>query len=454
MNFITFNFMNFLFTHTPLFYFIQSFWRDEAFSILLAQQPLSVIFQKTSVEPPVYYLLLHFWIKLFGTSEIAARSLSFIGFALATIVVIEWAHILFKNHWLSKYTPLLFFLNPMLLYYAFEVRAYGWYIFFATLSLFAYDQKKWRLYRIAVILGIYTHLYLGIIPFVHVIHYAWTKKRALYSRSASWRRGISNFFKDPFVTSILIIGISFIPWIIRLFMELGKFKNSWYFPVDFHLIRSVLGNMFLGYEGTPWYLWGWTQILSVILFIFFCIACIPKQNRGKTVPLFLMIFIPLIIVISISFVKPLFVNRYLIFVTIAQTVLLSYTIKSFSNTTYQKILAGCIFAGVIAFNIWYPLQHPKPDVRKTFQEVNLLKNPHDMIVASDAIIFLETLYYAEDKKSVRLYNPKNVPFPWYIGETVFSPEYQISSFPTYPSRAFLIKPDGSYIMTYYLPENL
>ncbi|MCJ7826492.1 hypothetical protein MUP56_02660, partial [Patescibacteria group bacterium] len=92
-------FLNVLFKNTPLFYFTQSFWRDEAFSVLLAQQPLSVIFQKTSVEPPIYYMLLHFWIKFFGTSEIAARSLSFIGFALATIVVIEWAHILFKNHW-------------------------------------------------------------------------------------------------------------------------------------------------------------------------------------------------------------------------------------------------------------------------------------------------------------------------------------------------------------------
>jgi len=439
---------NFLFTHTPLFYFIQSFWRDEAFSVLLAQQPLAVIFQKTSVEPPIYYVLLHFWIKVFGTSEIATRSLSFIGFALAAIVVIEWAHILFKNHWLSKYTPLLFFINPMLLYYAFEVRAYGWYIFFATLSLFAYDQKKWRLYRIAVILGIYTHLYLGIIPFVHMIYYV--VQNTLWKRLKHPR----SLLTDPMMRSIAIIGISFIPWIIRLFMELGKFKDSWYFPVDFHLIRSVLGNMFLGYEGTPWYLWGWTQILSVILFIFFCIACIPKQNRGKTVPLFLMIFIPLAIVISISFVKPLFVNRYLIFVTIAQTMLLSYTIKSFSNTTFQKILAGFVFAGVIAFNVWYPVQHPKPDLRKTFQEVNLLKNPRDMIVASDALIFMETLYYAEDKKSVRLYNPKNIPFPWYIGDGVFSPAYQISSFPKYPTRAFLIKPDGSYIMTYYLPENL
>jgi uncharacterized membrane protein len=137
--------INFLFTNTPLFYFVQSFWRDEAFSVLLAEHPLFVIFTKTTFEPPVYYTLLHFWIKIFGTSEIAVRSLSLLGFTLATIVIIEWSHKLFKSHWLSLFTPFFFFFNPMLLYYAFEARVYGWYIFFATLSLFAYDQKKWRL---------------------------------------------------------------------------------------------------------------------------------------------------------------------------------------------------------------------------------------------------------------------------------------------------------------------
>src|SRR3989339_1642966 len=96
-------FLNFLFTHTPLFYFIQSFWRDEAYSVLLAGQPLSVIIQKSSIEPPVYYVLLHFWIQLFGTSEIATRSLSLLGFMLATIVVIEWADKLFGRSWLSKF---------------------------------------------------------------------------------------------------------------------------------------------------------------------------------------------------------------------------------------------------------------------------------------------------------------------------------------------------------------
>ena len=438
-------FLNFLFTKTPLFYFVQSFWRDEAFSVIFAQLPLSTIIAKCSMEPPLFYTLLHFWVKIFGTSEIAARSLSLVGFTLAGIVVIEWADKLFKSHWLAKFMPLFFFLNPMLLYYAFEVRAYGWYIFFSVLSFYAYDAKNWRLYALAVSLGIYTHLYLGIIPFVHFIHYAYQNK--------VWRiwKTPLKIFNDPMIRSLGIIGILFIPWAIRLSFELQKFKQSWYFPVNFNLIKSVLGNMFLGYEGTPWYMWGWTQILSVFLFLFFCVALIPKQSRKQTIPLFLMIFIPLLIVIGISFMKPLFVNRYLIPVSVAEVLLISFTIQAVPNKIVQKIFAGFILSCIILFNCWYPTQHAKLNIRKTFQEVNTIKNPEDVIVASDAIMFMETLYYAKNRNGVRLYNPYNQPFPWYIGDAIYSSSYQLSSLPLYPRRAFFIENDGTYTIRYALP---
>ncbi|MFZ5845548.1 MAG: hypothetical protein ACOY0S_03720, partial [Patescibacteria group bacterium] len=117
--------MQWLLTHTPLLYLTQSLWRDEAFSILTAQKPLGEIVGKLGLEPPLYYVLLHFWLKLFGTSEIASRSLSLVGLGLTTFIVIVWAEKLFKKHWLTWFLPLFFFFNPMLLYYGFEVRSYA-----------------------------------------------------------------------------------------------------------------------------------------------------------------------------------------------------------------------------------------------------------------------------------------------------------------------------------------
>ena len=46
----------------------ESIWLDEAFSIQLAKYDPVEIIRKTArdVHPPLYYLLLHFWINLFG----------------------------------------------------------------------------------------------------------------------------------------------------------------------------------------------------------------------------------------------------------------------------------------------------------------------------------------------------------------------------------------------------
>src|SRR3989344_9181267 len=160
------SFLDYILSHSPILYFTQSLWRDDAFSVLVASRPLSAFIGKLAFETPLYYIVLHYWMKLFGTTELAVRSLSLVAFALATVVMIFWAESMFKKHWLSWYVPILFFTNPMLLYYAFEARFYGWVIFLSTLSLYAFTKESWRLWIVATILGFYTHTYFLFIPFV------------------------------------------------------------------------------------------------------------------------------------------------------------------------------------------------------------------------------------------------------------------------------------------------
>jgi len=71
---------NFLTFHTPLFYLIQSVWRDEAFSYFMAKPNLLKIIATTAQDfnPPLYYLLLHLWMYMAGHSDIGLRLLSFI----------------------------------------------------------------------------------------------------------------------------------------------------------------------------------------------------------------------------------------------------------------------------------------------------------------------------------------------------------------------------------------
>jgi mannosyltransferase len=421
--------LNFLLTHTPLLYFTQSVWRDEAFSMLIAgRSPLSFI-GKLSFEPPVYYLLLHYWMKLFGTSEIALRSLSFLGFALATYVVIVWSEQLFHKHWLSWFLPVTFFLNPMLIYYAFEVRTYGWYMFFAVLSMYAYWNNNWKLYIPATVLGFYNHTYMLIVPFVQLVHYLWITPHSLR---------VKNLIKSKFIRSLALFGLLIAPWMVIVLKEAVRLKQSWFFPVDLQLVLSALGNMFVGYEGTPWFGWGYTRILSLIILGVSFVALKQSKTRKQNGFFFLMMTVPLVIVIGISFIKPLFVNRYLIPVTIAQVFLFTLAIATVKNTLMQKVWAGLLLAFILVFNCWYPSQHAKTNLRATMQQVNTIKAATDLVYAETPLIFFELLYYSPDRSKVYLYNPDAKPFPWYVGDVAFPQSQMASDIPTYPKRAFLV----------------
>lgn len=421
---------SFLFLHTPLFYLTQSIWRDEAFSILLAQRPLTSFITTIAFEPPVYYVLLHYWIRIFGTSEIAVRSLSLLGFSLAVLVIIIWAKKLFRKHWLSWFLPVFFFFNPMLLYYAFEVRSYGWYMFFTVLSLFAYIERRLLLYIIATTLGLYTHTYMVFVVFVQILHAVYAKKRMF----------------PAFVTVALLYS----PWLIKIIREFSRLKESWYFPVDLQLIKSVLGNVFLGFEGTPWYLWQFTAVVSLFILAASIYALLSHTYKKRNTFFFLLAYIPLVIIIGISFYKPLFVNRYVLPVTIAEIFLIVFAIERIQQLWVQKTVAAIALLFVLGFNVWFPGKYAKLDIRLTVEQINAIAQPKDFIATDNPLILFETMYYSNNSQ-VYWYNPTGSTFPWYVGEKAFSKDQIMPSLPSYPHRAFIIHADGTYEIGYNTP---
>lgn len=430
-----------LLTHSPLMYFVQSFWRDEAYSVLVAQESLKFIFTKLGYESPIYYTMLHFWIQVFGSTEIAARSMSLLWFLLTVIVIIEWADMLYKKHWLAWFTPLFFFVNPMLLYHAFEVRTYSWYVLLATLMLITYSMKKWAWFIASAVIGLYSHVYL--LPFIGALflHRLWEHRRI--TKSFLFHDiGIRSFF----ITSVLIL-----PWIIKVGMSLAITKSSWYFPVDFQLVKSVLGNLFTGYEGTPWYGWQYTTYLSLIIGICAGIALMNQHQKKRTQLFIFFGLIPLVLTVGISFFKPIFVNRYLIPVTIAEIFIITEAIASIQKPLVQKIFGSIFLLGVIWFNWWYPPQHPKIPIRETFSQINTLLKEGDVVVAAHPLIFMESLYYTKNTSKAFLYNPNNDIFPWYVGDALAPPSRMLRDFPLYPNRAFLVHPDGSFEVRYNMP---
>lgn len=432
--------LQFLLTHTPLLYLTQSVWRDEAFSILLAQKSPFYFIPNLTFEPPLYYLMLHFWMKLVGTGEIAVRSLSLLGFALAVIVVIFWGERLFKKHWLSWFLPVFFFFNPQMLYYAFEIRAYGWFIFFAVLSMFSYLERRISLYVIATALGIYTHTYMVMVPLVQVIHYIFVHPKL--------RRAEPGIWKDPMIRGFAMAAILAAPWIIKVATDLPRLQQSWYFPIDRQILESVFGNLFVGYEGTPHGLWNATKLLSLALLGATGVVLYATKEKARNWFFAGMAIVPPVLLLTISFFKPLFVNRYLMPSTIALVFVVVIALEQIKNTVVQKSVAFLLLAAAVGFNIWYPSLHAKQDIRTAVRQIETLAGPADVTYTDSPLILFETLYYSRDPSRVFWYNPSNSPFPWYIGDIVFSPDRQTNALPPYPNRAFILRSDNTFDVVY------
>src|SRR3954447_7110941 len=144
-----------------------AYWIDEGLSIGIAKHSFfdipSVLRQDGS--PPLYYLLLHFWVGLFGTKEVATHALSLV-FSTLTIPVGLWAGWSLFGRWAGITTGILCAANPFLTTYAQETRQYSLVVLLSLLAttffLFAFVQRRRKFlpfFAVSLAALLYTHLW-------------------------------------------------------------------------------------------------------------------------------------------------------------------------------------------------------------------------------------------------------------------------------------------------------
>lgn len=423
--------MNFLLYHTPIFYLIQSLWRDEAFSYFMAKPDIIRVIVNTANDfnPPLYYLLLHFWIMIFGKSDEFLRLLSFLPFIVTVYVAYLLGGKLFGKKF-ALFVALFTLLNPMLLYYAFEMRMYSFYALFTFCSLYFFSTKNWKWYTIASVLGLYTQSFFLLVIVSYLIY-------VLFTQAKKYRQKLIFLTFKPL--------LFYLPWLPILANQFIHSKNSWMFPVDFQLVKSVLGNLFVAYEGTPGNWWHYTAIISILIMFFVAVAA--RKNRKKAYLFLISIFVPLSSVLVYSVLKrPIYVNRYLIFITVFEIMIVSLGIWSIKGRTLRWSTAILWLMFLIFFNTAITPYHKKTDFKTTFAEINKLAKPEDYVFAKTPIGFLESAYYYKDTKKVFIYNPQNITIPNYIGITATFSDVSRTKLTDAPSRNFLIADDGSYVI--------
>jgi len=139
-------------------------WLDEAYCFSVAARSVPGIIGALRLDngPPLYYILLHFWMRFFGESPLALRSLSAL-FSLASVAVI----LFWRTPWLTRRTRVLaglvLAITPLALYYAQEARMYSPVTFFCLLAIVFLERAlrrggggNWGLFALFTALSLYT----------------------------------------------------------------------------------------------------------------------------------------------------------------------------------------------------------------------------------------------------------------------------------------------------------
>ncbi|OGK20580.1 hypothetical protein A3C23_05285 [Candidatus Roizmanbacteria bacterium RIFCSPHIGHO2_02_FULL_37_13b] len=423
--------LNLLFNFTPLKLVAEFIWRDEAFSYFMARENLMNIVLTTARDnnPPLYYILLHFWMKIFGPSSIAMRSLSMIFFA----VMIYFCYLLLKrllkvsDKKIGIYLVLIFF-NPFLLYYAFEARMYSLFAVLCICSYYFFINKDRLKVAIFNTLGIYTHYFFLMVILSQIIYLA------IYERHQ---------FKKYAKVLILPLILA-LPWFLYIYKWLlGNTAVFWAQRLQFSSVVESLAVLLTGYESAYYsyydkYLW----MVSIYLLTLVVFGVFRLKTNKTTKMLLIWSFLFYYLVVIISFFKPIFVPRYLIFSAVGFNVLMIYIINGLSKKWSILILIS-IF--VIYIHYWWMLliYRPKAHEVKTIMEIKKIASDKDLLYLTDPILYFTARYYFDEKR-VYLYNLDPKKKQSYYGLVLIPKESYINLLPEYPVKAFIMSSEDNF----------
>ena len=430
--------IDFILTQTPLAFFIQSFWRDEAFSYILASRNIFEIIFYTARDfnPPLYYILLHYWMGIFGTSEIAIRSLSLLFFSLTLYICFEFLKDILK---LSDKKSLLylfiFLINPLLVYFAFEARMYSMFTFFSVLSYYSFYSNKSKLYIISTILGLYTHYIMVLVVLSQLAFYFVIDRKR------------QNKTKLKYAYAALFI---FIPWVLFVFSQGQFFTTSfWIERMRINTFVNLFAILYLGYEQGSRFFSKELQFLTLFFASLFIITILKLKNEmGEKRKLFLFLGIwsigSSLLIGFISFFKPLFIPRYLIFSSVGFIFLTIFMLEELPLRIRWIALIILIFF-TLNFQKLQIQQKRKSEVRKTIDEIKLVAKKNDLIYVSDELDYFTVQYYLGEDR-VFIYNKTYDEIPQFVGKALIPKEKIASALPSYPQKAFVLSRNGTYVI--------
>ena len=337
----------------------ESLWLDEGFSIKFAKLSLSQIFFLQENSPPLYYVILHFWINWFGDSEFSVRLPSAIfGFLSLFPMYAIGKHIF--NREVGMLGLLLLSLSKFHIHYSQEARTYSLTVLLTLLCIYFF-LKLLKEINYAIIFGyilfstllIYSHIY-GL--FILIFQNIYIAALSLFSKE--------DYELKPsrWILIQIVIILLFAPWVDIFINRIVAIQNSFWIATP---SLSSIKRSFIAYSGSQslLYLYMLIFLFSICQFekisgnikwvsIFQSIKSYQWKlrllNPEKISLLLVWLLTPILLPFIISqFSTPIYHTKYTIIASLAFYLFVAKGI----NTIKHRYLKAAIMGLIIAFSL-------------------------------------------------------------------------------------------------------
>ncbi len=381
----------------------KSLWYDEIISIGFAVSNFSFMFLRPNTHPPFYSVSLKFWMFIFGSTVFSMRFFSALCSFLSVYMVFKIAKKLFDVR-VALLSAAFTGLSVFHIFYAQDVTNYSLFLLLSLVSIYFYlffieslNRKIIFFYGLSTLLCLYTHVFCFSLIILQNIHFLLQRKK--------------KYFKIWFIIQSIFI-CSFSGWVFlqKPFSVRAVKHISWITPL---IVKKNFLNIFSTYSfggqhlggydfvfPLPWYgklsLPVFVAVIGYFTFFLKKISFIKKETYA--VRFFLLwlgagILIPWVLSLLI---RPVFIIRYLIAVSIPFYILVAYGINKISGLYRILCCFLLIFSTSVVLNSYYTnqLKMPWKDVVGYVEET---KEKNDNVVVMIKMQDIIYRYYTGDR---------------------------------------------------------
>lgn len=368
-----------------IFLTFQDIANDEPFSIYHAQFSASTIIDqlKNYNNPPLFELVLHYWIKLFGISPLSVRTLPMLISAASSIALYMFA----KKHFSMKIailSSLFLSFSSLSIYYAQDCRAYSLFLLCTIFSMryyldlhFKFNFSSALLFILSTSALIYTHYFGFLVIAIQGLHLVLFKRNFL-----------------SLLLSYLIILITYIPHMIVIYERFSTSVNKGTWVKSPSGLESLY-NMLWSFSNVPLLTVVFISLLLLSLFLLIKSGQLRKMHHTYVL-LILWFLLPYLGLFIVSYKVPVYLSRYLIFALPGFYMLLAVLLESFplKNTIKYSFISMILI--VFAFTAEYK-PNKKQGIKNAVDALILHRSSDDLVLICP-YDFINTFAYHYNRK--------------------------------------------------------